>query len=204
VSTDTPDHGDAIQRMIAQGITAPDLATLTGKSAEDVKELLSLVKPVRGKQLRTAVYSLWDAMSVLCASGESGVTAEQLTDYITKMKPSQLPVALQSEFWSAQTKKLKYQEEVGDLWRTAQVQKVIAELLRIMRQSLTLMVDNVDQQATLTPRQKAIIQGIADSVLADARDRVREAFDGWDGTGDKEEPDPAKYVKPDGEVPEDG
>lgn len=202
MSTDLPDHGAAIQRMIAQGITIPDLATMYGMGQEDVKEALALVKPIRGKQIRTAVYSLWDALGALRGSDE-GVSAEQLADYISKMKPSQLPVALQEAFWSAQIKRQKFEEERGDLWRTGQVMKVISELLRVARQSMTLMVDNVDQQTSLTPRQREIIRGIGDSVLADMREKVLDAFDGWDGSQDKDEADPSKYVRPDTpEVPD--
>ncbi len=202
MSHDTPDHGEAISRMVAQGIAIPDLATMYGMSQEDVKEALALVKPIRGKQIRTAVYALWDALGALRGSDEGGVSAEQLADYISKMKPSQLPVALQEAFWSAQIKRQKFEEERGDLWRTAAVMKVISELLRIARQSMTLMVDNVDQQTALTPRQREIVRAIGDSVLADMRERVIEAFNGWDGSEDKDDADPSKYAKPAGEAPD--
>ena len=192
MATDTPDHGDSIQRMMAQGITIPDIASLYGISHEDVKAALKFVKPMRGAQIRTAVYGLWEAMGALRGEDSSGVSTDQIADYIAKMKPSQLPVALQSEFWSAQTKRLKYQEEVGDLWRTAAVQRVVADLLRIVRQSMTLMKDNVDQQTALTPRQAALVQGIADAVLGEMRDAVIEHFKGWDGVMDKEDLDPAR------------
>lgn len=195
MSHDTPDHGEAISRMVAQGIAIPDLATMYGMSQEDVKEALALVKPIRGKQIRTAVYALWDALGALRGSDEGGVSAEQLADYISKMKPSQLPVALQEAFWSAQIKRQKFEEERGDLWRTAAVMKVISELLRVARQSMTLMVDNVDQQTALTPRQREIVRAIGDSVLADMRERVIESFNGWDGSEDKDDADPSKYAR---------
>lgn len=203
MSTEIPDHGPAISRMVTLGITIPDLASMYGMSQEDVKEALALVKPIRGKQIRTAVYAMWDAMGALRGTEDAGVSAEQIADYISKMKPSQLPVGLQDAFWSAQIKRQKFEEERNDLWRTPAVMKVISELLRVARQSMTLMVDNVDQQTALTPRQREIIRNIGDSVLADMREKVIEAFDGWDGTEDKDEIDPSRYVAPAAsEVPE--
>lgn len=178
--------------MLAQGITIPDIASLYGCDSESVKRALAFVKPMRGAQIRTAVYGLWEAMGALRGEQVEGVSQEQIADYIAKMKPAQLPVALQSEFWSAQTKRLKYQEEVGDLWRTAAVQRAVSDVLRIARQAMTLMKDNVDQQTSLTPRQAEIVQGIADAVLADMRDAVMEHFKGWDGTLDKEDRDPSR------------
>ena len=192
MSTDLPDHGPAIARMVAQGITIPDLASMYGMSQEDVKEALALVKPIRGKQIRTSVYALWDALGALRGTEDAGVSVEQIADYISKMKPSQLPVALQEAFWSAALKRQKFEAEQGDLWRTATVMKVISELLRVTRQSMTLMVDNVDQQTSLTPRQREIIRGIGDSVLADMRERVIEAFEGWDPSEDKDDADPSR------------
>ena len=155
---------------------------------------------IRGKQIRTSVYALWDALGALRGTEDAGVSAEQIADYISKMKPSQLPVALQEAFWSAALKRQKFEAEQGDLWRTATVMKVISELLRVTRQSMTLMVDNVDQQTSLTPRQREIIRGIGDSVLADMRERVIEAFEGWDPSEDKDDADPSRGAA--GVIPE--
>ena len=82
-------------------------------------------------------------------------------------------------------------EEVGDLWRTSAVQKMVAELLKVVRQSMTLLEDNVDQQTALTPRQRDIIRNIADGALAEMRDTVVQSFKGWDGTLDRENENPA-------------
>jgi hypothetical protein len=188
---DVPNNGAAIAALVRDGMTILDMAELTGKPPADIKEVLRAVKPLRGVHMRTAVYDTRAAMATLCSEGE-GVDPNVIAEHIRSMKPSQLPVSIQSEFWAAQTKRLKYLEEVGDLWRTSAVQKTIAELLKTVRQSMTLLEDNVDQQTALTPRQRDIIRGIADAALAEMRDTVIQTFNGWDGSEDREEDDPSK------------
>jgi len=178
-----------ITALLRDGLTILDLAELSGQPPADIKERLKLVKPLRGVHMRTAVYDTRAAFAALVAEGD-GVDPNVIAEHIRSMKPSQLPVAIQAEFWSAQTKRLKYLEEVGDLWRTNAVQKMVAELLKIARQSMTLLEDNVDQQTALTPRQRDIVRAVADSVLAEMRDTVIQTFSGWDGTVDRESDTP--------------
>jgi len=193
MAAEFPDHGPAIQRMIAEGIGIPDLAQLMGMSQQDVKAALQFTKPMRGVQMRTAVYSTWEALAAFRVQQN---TDEMLEQQIMRMKPTQLPVGLQAEFWSAQRKRHEYQEAVGQLWRTPAVQRAIADLLKIVRTSMGLMVDNIDQQTALTPRQRELIKGVGDSVMAELRDKVGEHFAGWDGSDDKIPLDPAKRDRP--------
>lgn len=192
MAADFPDHGAAITRMVTEGIGIPDLAQMMGMGQQDVKAGLQFVKPLRGVQIRTAVYPLWEALAAFRSLEEAGITDELLEQQIMRMKSTQLPVGLQAEFWSAQKKKVEYQEAVGQLWRTPQVQHAIADLLKIVRTSMGLMVDNIDQQTALTPRQRELIKGVGDSVMAELRDKVMEHFAGWDGAEDKLESNPAK------------
>ena len=62
MSSATPDHGAAIQALIMQGVTSADVAALTGRPADEIEKLLAMVEPIRGKQARSRVYNLWDAM----------------------------------------------------------------------------------------------------------------------------------------------
>jgi len=190
VSPTPPSHLDAIDRMVAQGITVQDLSAMTGRPLAEVESMLIATKPMRGIQLRARVYDLYTAMQALSGSGDAADTA--LEETIKRMKPNQLPASLSTEFWKGQKARLEYMEEVEQLWRQERVQMAVATVLKVMRQQMTLLADNVDQQATLSIRQREIVQGIADATLGECRDAVIEAFDGWDGTMDKEDRNPAR------------
>ncbi len=190
VSPTPPSHLDAIDRMVQQGITVQDLSAMTGRPMAEVESMLIAVKPMRGIQLRARVYDLYTAMQALSGSGDAADKA--LEETIKRMKPNQLPASLSTEFWKGQKARLEYMEEVEQLWRQERVQMAVATVLKVMRQQMTLLADNVDQQATLSVRQREIIQGIADATLGECRDAVIEAFNGWDGSEDKEDRNPAR------------
>ena len=190
VSPTPPSHLDAIDRMVQQGITVQDLSAMTGRPMAEVESMLIAVKPMRGIQLRARVYDLYTAMQALSGSGDAADKA--LEETIKRMKPNQLPASLSTEFWKGQKARLEYMEEVEQLWRQERVQMAVATVLKVMRQQMTLLADNVDQQATLSIRQREIIQGIADATLGECRDAVIEAFNGWDGSEDKEDRNPAR------------
>ena len=190
VSPTPPSHLDAIDRMVQTGITIQDLSAMTGLPMGDVESQLIAVKPMRGIQTRARVYDLYTAMEALRGAGDAADIA--LEETIKRMKPNQLPPSLSTEFWKGQKARLEYMEEVEQLWRQERVQLAIATVLKVIRQQMTLLADNVDQQATLTIRQREIIQGIADATLGECRDAVIESFNGWDGTIDKEDRNPAR------------
>lgn len=181
-----PDHGPAISAIISQGITARDLAALTGKPLHVVEAALGTITPVRGQQVRTRVYDCWQALAALGAGGE-GPDEQALEEAIKRMKPTQLPAALTLEFWKGQSARAAYLTERGDLWRTAKVQQLVAGIYKAVRQSMSLLEDNVDQQTALTTRQREIIRTIADATLGEAKERINEEFKNWESVDDHDD-----------------
>ena len=157
MSSATPDHGAAIQALIMQGVTSADVAALTGRPADEIEKLLAMVEPIRGKQARSRVYNLWDAMRAV-GSVEGDHT--QMEEALKRMKPTQLPAPLTKEFWSAMRERQKYMEDHNRLWRTDRVKLLISQVYKSLRTAMTLLEDNVDQQTALTPQQRVIVRAI--------------------------------------------
>lgn len=181
-----PDHGSAVSAIVTQGITARDLASLTGKPLHVVEAALGTIAPVRGQQSRTRVYDCWQALAALGAGGE-GPDEQALEEAIKKMKPTQLPAALTLEFWKGQSARAAYLTERGDLWRTSKVQSLVAGIYKVVRQSMSLLEDNVDQQTALTPRQREIIRAVADAALGEAKESIGEHFTSWESIDDHDD-----------------
>lgn len=181
-----PDHGVAISAIVAQGITSRDLASLTGKPLHVVEAALGTLAPLRGQQVRTRVYDIWQALAVLGSGGE-GVDEQVLEEAIKKMKPTQLPAALTLEFWKGQSARAAYLTERGDLWRTAKVQQLVAGIYKAVRQSMSLLEDNVDQQTALTPRQREIVRAVADATLGEAKELIAANFKDWESVDDHDD-----------------
>lgn len=181
-----PDHGPAISAIISQGITARDLASLTGKPLHMVEAALGTIAPVRGQQSRTRVYDCWQALAALGAGGE-GPDEQAIEEAIKRMKPTQLPAALSHEFWKGLGARAAYLTERGDLWRTSKVQQLVAGIYKAVRQSMSLLEDNVDQQTALTPRQREIIRSVADATLGEAKELIGEQFKTWESIDDHDD-----------------
>jgi hypothetical protein len=182
-----PDHSALIGELVAQGITSKDLSRLTGRALADVESALGTLTPVRGQQSRSRVYDLWQALGALGRKSDGEEDAAALEEAIMRMKPTQLPAALSLEFWKAQKARSDFMEERGDLWRTPKVQALVASVYKVLRQSMSLLEDNVDQQTALTPRQREIIRSIADATLAEAAEAIQDKLKGWEGIDDHDD-----------------
>lgn len=181
--------GQAIQTLLLSGVTSADVAQLTGRPQAEVEVALAKIEPVRGKQARTRTYDLWAALGALAATPPQNdeEEARKLEEAIRRMKPSQLPPALALDFWRAMSSRQKYHEESGQLWRTDKVKLLVSQIYKAMRQAMSLMEDNVDQQTALTLQQRAIIRGISDGVLIEARELIKDHFSGWDSLDDHDQ-----------------
>lgn len=117
------------------------------------------------------IYDLQEVVQRLAAMDD-----DALVDVITKMRPEDVPVKLQKDFWAAMATRRKYVEEGGDLWRTERVLTVYSDLLKTVRQQVTLFENNLDQQDALTPAQRRIVVAMTDGLLESMYRATREHF----------------------------
>lgn len=166
---------DALQA----GISLSVLCEIFGKDKRDAKERLRNCQP-SGMRAGFPIYDLSEAARYLV---DPVIDVEE---FIKTLRPQDLPVALQSEYWKGQNQRLKYEEDVGDLWRTAQVQTVFADCFRVIRQTVSLFSETVERQIGLTEDQRKLIVQMTDSLLADAGDAVAKHFKDYKGDSDHE------------------
>ena len=81
-----------------------------------------------------------------------------LAAYIKTLRPADVPVALQKQFWDAQNGRLKYMTDAEDLWHSVKVQMAIGDLFKLIRQRVQLLADTVERQTGLTDEQRRIIK----------------------------------------------
>lgn len=122
------------------------------------------------------IYDLQEVVQRLAAMDD-----DALVEVITKMRPEDVPVKLQKDFWAAMSSRRKYVEEGGDLWRTERVLEVFTALLKIVRQQIVLFENNLDQQDALSPVQRKIVVGLADGLLDSMYRAAQEQFKGYAG-----------------------
>lgn len=163
------------------GMTIPRLAQLFRLDRRTVTDKLRALRP-SGERRGAPTYHVVDAAPYLV---EPIVDIEE---YLKNIGPGDLPASLQAQYWNAQNGRLKYKEQAGDLWRTAQVLEVFTGVFRSLTQSLRLLADRVEAQTGITSEQRAIIEKeVSDKSLNMLRMRLIEDFEMYNGFKDKEQ-----------------
>ena len=158
--------------LIYDGVTVTTLSQIFDMDHKEVnKRVVGRVTPVSESNGRYAKYRIRDAAPYLI---DHKVDPEE---YLKNLSPTKLPPALQDSFWKAQLSRQKYEENKKDLWRTARVVEVVASAFKVVRLSILMFADNVQQQTELSEHQRKIIQGLTDGLLAELHRSLVDEFE---------------------------
>lgn len=165
---------------IASGLPVTELAKIFRTNVLNVRRKLAAVKPI-GDRMGDPVYDIADAAEWLVKP------KVDIAEYIKALRPGDVPVALQKQFWDAQLGRQKFDEQAGHSWRTEKVQTAFGDVFKIVRQKVRLFTDTVDRESTLSEEQRAIITRLADELLEGAYRSVLEHFEDYDATGERDD-----------------
>lgn len=155
--------------IIYEGASIRQLALLFRADPKVVQRKLGGLIPC-GRRHGTSIYAIKEAASRLVEPGYS------IERYILEMNHTDLPPLLSKEFWNSQRARLAFEEANGDLWRTPDVVRIVAELLTTYRFVAQTLPDTLEREAGLSREQKAVVRRVVDGALADARDKVVARF----------------------------
>lgn len=91
---------------------------------------------------------------------------------ITTTVKSKMATAREKDFWDAQLKKQKFEENAGDLWRTDKVIEVFAAVFKQFRESVVVFIDGLEHESGLPPKTIAATKGFGDALLIECRQRL--------------------------------
>lgn len=165
---------------IASGLPVTELAKIFRTNILNVRRKLASVKPI-GERAGDPVYDIADAAACLVKP------RVDLGEYIKTLRPADVPVALQKQFWDSQLGRQKFEENAGQLWRTEKVQTAVGDVFKVVRQKVRLFSDSVDRESALTEEQRAIITRMADELLEDMFKAVVEHFSDYDASAERDD-----------------
>jgi hypothetical protein len=93
-------------------------------------------------------------------------------NYLKTMKSSELPTHLQDEFWSAQIKRQKWEENAAHLWRTESVIEVLGDVMQNIKFAMQLWPDVVERASGLTQEQRKMLTQMADAMQAEIHKKL--------------------------------
>lgn len=152
------------------GVSASWLAQVFGHDKNTVaKKLASAGLEVVGRRNGGPLYRIPDAAAVLVKP------KVDLVAYIKTLRPNDLPPMLNVAYWDAMLKRQKWEENAGDLWRTADVLEVFGDLAFGIKTTVNLWVEEVDRQDGLTAKQRQTITELSDKLLSNVYQQLIDA-----------------------------
>ena len=95
------------------------------------------------------------------------VQPRDLETHLLKMNPKDLPERLRKEFWGARKLEQDVRLRSKDLWLTADVHRVLGDLMKIIKNSVMLWTDDVDAAIGLTSEQVEMLDDLSRKLLSD-------------------------------------
>lgn len=163
--------------IIYEGATARQLSIMFKMDPKVVLRKVSGLVPV-GNRAGTSIYSIPEAASRLVKP------SYEIERYIMEMNHLDLPPLLAKEFWNGQRSRLAFEENNGDLWRTADVVRIMSELFSSVRMTLLLLPDTIEREAGIGREQKSVVRRVIDGVLVSGREAIVKRFKERDVIGD--------------------
>ncbi|WP_181449515.1 MULTISPECIES: DUF1441 family protein [Pseudomonas] len=167
---------EGTKEILFEGASISQLGRLFGMDNRTVtSKLATNVQPV-GRRAGHSIYAVKDAAPYLVEQNLDLSDLEKIAAYVQRLDPSRLPRQLTKDFWQAMLNKQKFEEQAGDLWRTAKVVEVYADLVKAIRTPLILAGDTVNNQTELSPRQRQILNEVIDDLLEMLHEAVVKQF----------------------------
>lgn len=161
---------DVTSELLATGeATMSQIAQLFETDAKTLPQRMKGVVP-SGRRAGYRVYKIADAAARLVKPGY------EIEEYIRQMSPQELPALLQKEFWNGQRARVAYEREMGNLWPTEDVIALFAVLQQGIRQTMLLVVDDIDREEGLTDGQRKVFRRISDQAVTKFKEDLTEAF----------------------------
>lgn len=141
---------------LVKGFSINQLAELFGMDRRTVTDRLREVTP-SGTRASHPIYRMVDAAPKLVGEG----------DIQTRRNASS-----EKDYWDAQLKKQKFEENAGDLWRTDKVVEVFAGVFKVFRENVTVFIDRLEFETGLPPETIESAKVFGDHLLTETRAKL--------------------------------
>lgn len=167
---------------ILKGASINQLSQLFELDRRTVTTRLRNTKP-SGERDGFKIYSVKEAAAILLERYVYNDAGELVKNSKHKDEP-------EKDFWDAQLKKQKFEENAGDLWRTDKVVTMVSAILKQFRESMTVFMDQLEFESGLPPEAVAKAKMFSDNLLLSCRNSLLELnADALDGPSQDESED---------------
>lgn len=102
------------------------------------------------------------------------VQPHDLKTHLLKMNPRDLPERLRKEFWGARKLEQEVRLRAGDLYLAPDVHRSYGDLMKLVKDTVMLWTDDLDEAVGLTAEQVEILDTLARKLLTDFAGAVEQ------------------------------
>lgn len=129
---------------------------------QTVKKRLARLEPVGNGHAGQPVYDFVQAAAYLVKPKVN------VAEYIKGLKPTDLPVILQDQYWASQLKRQAFEVKAGKLWATDDVLEVFGRTFLLIKDTMQLWVENLAEAGPgLTNDQRKQVTAMVDGLQTD-------------------------------------
>lgn len=151
-----------------KGAPAGWYSALLGISVATVKRKLEgVIDPKHVSADRTKYYDPREALPYL-------IVPHDLKRQLALMNPKDLPERLRKDYWTARRAEQDVRERARDLWRSDDVHKVLGDLMKLIKNTVTLWTDDIDEAVGLNTEQVEILDNLIRALLASIGESIEE------------------------------
>ena len=114
---------------------------------------------------------LWHFHEVLPYLIKPKMTAEQFAKTLNKVD---LPPEINVAFWNSQRARVKYKVESQEAWETEDVLNILGEVAMTIKDSLTMVVEEMRNRAKLNDEQTQVLSECLDELRTEIRKKLVE------------------------------
>jgi hypothetical protein len=140
----TPGEATIDYRENVAGVSITWLCTMFRMDRRTCQKRLAMCPPLRRGVGDAPMFDLAQAAAFLVKPKIN------IGEWVKSLRPADLPPYLQSEFWDAQNKRQKWEENAGELWRTEKVIEVFADVFKHIKETMQQWQDSIERKEGLT------------------------------------------------------
>lgn len=152
------------------GVSITWLSQAFRMDRQTVKKRLARCEPIGNGHAGQPVYDFTQAASWLVKPKVN------VAEYIKGLKPTDLPVVLQDQYWASQLKRQQFEVKAGNLWPTDDVLEVFGRTFLLIKDTVQLWVENLAEasKSGLTNEQRKLLTGMVDGLQSELHRNLLE------------------------------
>ncbi len=154
-------------QLVQRGVTPGWFAAVLGIGRATAQRKLADVTPRRTLVNGAKLYDVRECLPYF-------ILPHDIKTILARMNPKDLPERLRKDYWTARKAEQAVRENARDLWRSDDVHRALGDIAKLVKDTITLWTDDVDEAVGLTSEQVEVLDHLSRDLLTKINHAVLE------------------------------